>query len=80
MPFPHRVNSDGVIDSICDRCFVTIGSSRSESELGSLEESHTCEPARVAYYHQIDLTTKRPPAEDRGDQPARRIDATGNSR
>jgi len=69
MPFPHRINSDGTIDSICDQCFATIGTSIAESELKQLEATHTCEPARVAYYHHIQPTAKRPPAQDHTDQP-----------
>ena len=64
MPFPHRVNSDGTIDSICDQCFATIATSSLESDLASLEATHICEPARVAYYHQLDFTAKRPPRSE----------------
>ena len=70
MPFPHRINSDGTIDSICDQCFATVGISASDSDLKQLEAAHICEPARVAYYHQIEFTAKRPPAKDRGTHPA----------
>ena len=67
MPFPRRVNSDGTIDSICDRCFVTVGTSSQETELHHLDAAHTCEPARVAYYHRTHLTAKRPAAAQQGD-------------
>lgn len=69
MHFPHRVNSDGTIDSICKHCFVTVGSSTSESDLQRLEAEHVCEPARVAYYETLDLTGKRPPKQDSENRP-----------
>jgi hypothetical protein len=65
MPFPHRFNCDGTIDSICDCCFATVATSSVEADLESSEVAHICEPARVAYYHQIDSTAKRPPQNDR---------------
>ena len=68
MKFPHRPNCDGTIDSICDRCFVTIGTSIVESDLERLEAAHVCEPARVDYY-KIDSVSKRPPQGDRHNQP-----------
>ena len=67
MPFPHRVNGDGTIDSICDHCFATVGTSSSEEDLARSEASHLCEPARVAYYEQLDPTERRPPASDHSD-------------
>jgi hypothetical protein len=45
--FPHRHNRDGVIDSICSRCFVTIASAEVESELAQYERSHVCDPIRL---------------------------------
>lgn len=63
MPFPHRINSDGTIDSICDQCFVTVATSTEEPDLQQFEAAHICEPARVASYHQLDPTARRPPAK-----------------
>ena len=80
MPFPHRINSDGTIDSICNHCFVTVGTSTTESDLELFESSHVCEPARVSYYHPIDPTTRRPPSKDPNDQPATDIPAINNRR
>jgi len=68
MPFPHRINCDGTIDSICDQCFATVGTSSSELELASLEAVHACEPARIAYYKEINEFTKRPPESHRSDE------------
>jgi hypothetical protein len=64
MQFPHRVNIDGTIDSICQRCFATVGSAMVESDLASMEAAHICEPARIEYYQHIELTGKRPPSPD----------------
>jgi hypothetical protein len=64
MPFPHRLNDDGTIDSICDSCFATVATATVEADLESLEATHLCEPSRVAYYHQTDSTAKRPPQND----------------
>ena len=80
MPFPHRINSDGTIDSICDQCFVTVGTSTAEPELKELEAAHACEPSRVAYYHRLDPTAKRPPAEHRDDHPTRQTNSVLNRR
>jgi hypothetical protein len=68
MPFPRRFNCDGTIDSICDCCFATVDTSTVEADLELSEVAHVCEPARVAYYHQIDSTAKRPPQNDRLNQ------------
>jgi len=80
MPFPHRINSDGTIDSICDQCFVTVGTSTAEPELRELEAAHACEPARVAYYHRLDLKAKRPPADHHEHQPNHQINSAHTRR
>lgn len=43
--YPHRLNRDGTIDSICPSCYLTIGRSMWEAELESLEAAHRCERA-----------------------------------
>ena len=45
--FPHRHNRDGVIDSICSDCLLTVASSLVQCELYRLEESHVCDPIRI---------------------------------
>jgi len=45
--FPHRHNRDGVIDSICSECFLTIASARVERHLARYERSHVCNPVRL---------------------------------
>ena len=68
MPFPHRVNGDGTVDSICDVCFATVGTSRSEEDLASFEASHLCEADRVAYYQTLESTTYQRPLRWRAEQ------------
>jgi hypothetical protein len=45
--FPHRHNKDGVIDSICSECLLTVASVRVEGELAQHEEAHVCNPLRL---------------------------------
>jgi hypothetical protein len=49
--FPHRMNKDGTIDSICPRCFTTIGCSTWEAELDRMEAAHKCDAARLASFN-----------------------------
>jgi len=44
LPFAHRKNSDGSIDSICTMCFQTIATEDSEGKLIAHEERHLCDP------------------------------------
>jgi hypothetical protein len=39
-PFPHRLNRDGTYDSICQTCFNTVGTGRTEAELAQAEKRH----------------------------------------
>jgi hypothetical protein len=49
--YPHRPNGDGTIDSICPRCFLTIGCSTWEADLEYMELRHVCDPDRLRYFH-----------------------------
>lgn len=40
-PFIYRMNRDGTLDSICTRCFLTVGTG-SEVELQQMETLHSC--------------------------------------
>lgn len=40
--FQYRNNGDGTWDSICLRCFLTVGTSRSIEELVDMEKAHNC--------------------------------------
>lgn len=42
--FSRRFNCDGTIDSICHRCFMTIGTVVREADLESIERQHHCSP------------------------------------
>lgn len=44
IPFAHRTNRDGSIDSICTTCFQTIASEDVDGKLISHEERHSCDP------------------------------------
>jgi len=45
--FPHRHNSDGTYDSICNRCFETVAKVTTEADLRQFEASHVCDAANV---------------------------------
>jgi hypothetical protein len=45
--FPHRHNKDGVIDSICSECLLTVASVRVERELAQHEDAHVCSQLRL---------------------------------
>ena len=55
--FPHRHNRDGMVDSICSECLVTIGSTREEQELAQHEHAHVCDPVRL-YQLGVDPTRR----------------------
>jgi len=69
--FPHRMNKDGTIDSICRRCFATIGCSTWEADLDRIEAAHECRPAHLAFFSEQRREEKAadPPFEscDRSD-------------
>jgi len=50
LKFAHRFIPDGTVDSICPRCFVTVGSASNETDLVPKEEHHVCDPFLVAHY------------------------------
>ena len=52
-PFSHRRNKDGTIDSICTRCYVTVGTALNESELPKIEHSHTCDPGWLLLWQPV---------------------------
>jgi hypothetical protein len=51
--FPHRLNHNGTIDSICPKCFATIGTSMWEADLDRSESRHICESWRLAQFNRI---------------------------
>jgi hypothetical protein len=46
--FRHRHNRDGVIDSICCECLLTVASASIEFGLTQHEEAHVCDPFRIS--------------------------------
>jgi hypothetical protein len=48
LKFPHRENPNQTFDSICYRCFATIGNATSEKELAEMEAKHVCDESRLA--------------------------------
>lgn len=56
--FPHRHNTDGTYDSICNRCLSTIAKVTTEADLGQFEASHVCDPASI--YQTLPGCTIRP--------------------
>lgn len=40
--FPHRHHKNGTVDSICLKCYQTVASSKSESDLLEAERVHRC--------------------------------------
>ena len=59
--FPHRKNPDGSCDSICTKCFCTVGTGKTEAELRTLEEAHVCDEAILRereVFHEA-LVTRR---------------------
>jgi hypothetical protein len=45
--FDHRLYEDGMIDTICLRCFSTVASMRSEAQLRTAEIDHDCAMCRA---------------------------------
>ena len=41
----RRRNGDGTIDSICNRCFLTIARAYNPVDLTELEQRHVCQPS-----------------------------------
>jgi hypothetical protein len=46
-PFAHRTNRNGLRDSICKKCFLTVGTAVTEEHLKELERAHICDPWRL---------------------------------
>ena len=51
--FPHRHNKDGIHDSICTICFVTVASQEVEAKLRPYELAHVCNPVELYRVSQI---------------------------
>lgn len=51
--FVHRSNRDGTVDSICRGCFMTVATSRRETDLEQAERKHCCDPWTVERFKKI---------------------------
>jgi hypothetical protein len=40
--FPHKRRLDGIYESICPLCFMTVGSKANEADLVTSERAHVC--------------------------------------
>jgi hypothetical protein len=45
--FRHRQNADGMIDSICSECLMSVATARVEHGLTQHEVAHVCDPVRL---------------------------------
>jgi hypothetical protein len=50
--FYHRLNSDGTVDTICARCFITIAHKEREDDLEPWERAHDCDPEVLQRHKQ----------------------------
>lgn len=50
--FAHRFNANGTIDSICPRCYATVGTSSWEADLERMEADHICDPAHLTNFEE----------------------------
>ena len=57
--FARRRNHDASSDSICTRCYQTIASAGSVSDLTAYEEAHLCDPNGEFNRPQIDTSQRR---------------------
>ncbi|MBB5059102.1 hypothetical protein HDF16_003825 [Granulicella aggregans] len=46
-PFAHRINPNGTKDSICKKCFLTVGTGETEEHMKILERDHVCDRWRL---------------------------------
>lgn len=51
--FMRRENTNGTLDSICCKCFVTVATARSEFELSAPERSHECDPILLKHWKEM---------------------------
>jgi hypothetical protein len=57
--FSHRTNNDASVDSICLRCFRTIGSNNHEWRLAAVESQHECDPMDILRFEHLGTSKKR---------------------
>ena len=56
--FARRHNADRTVDSICTRCYQTIGREHNEDTLCSVEQHHSCDPncERLLFSPEMQVT------------------------
>jgi hypothetical protein len=57
--FTRHLNDDATIDSICPRCFATVGHCLQEADLERAEQNHVCNPSRVEHYRSLSKALER---------------------
>lgn len=52
-PFVHRPNRHGTVDSICNRCYETVGASSWKADLDGAEKRHSCDPNLLEHWRKM---------------------------
>jgi hypothetical protein len=67
-PFAHRTNADGTKDSICKKCFMTVGATERPGSLPEIEHDHVCDPWKLEVIDIVSnkraRTNPRPPSPE----------------
>jgi hypothetical protein len=53
--FHHRRNRSFGFDSLCSRCFASVGSENDEEALASHDAVHICDPLRLHQLGKVDI-------------------------
>jgi hypothetical protein len=56
--FAHRLNRNGTFDSICPKCFLTVGNATHEVDLVCFERCHVCDPAMISPPNEDDIQAR----------------------
>lgn len=51
--FSYRENHDGTADSVCQRCYVTVCTSKCETDLHRAEKKHVCDVDFLARWRRM---------------------------
>lgn len=51
--FMRRTNTNGMMDSICRQCFVTVATARNETDLDEPEQCHVCNPMLLKRWKEM---------------------------
>jgi hypothetical protein len=61
--YPHRLNPDGSIDSICLRCFATVATAMDVRELHSYDKAHVCDATAIAHRSESNRARRNLPSQ-----------------